>query len=109
MTLGEKARVLRGAIFVSLTAAKTYFEEVEDLSGIEAARRELTEIMLDANENNSDPTSYRARTRGLDISARVVREERLYVVVHIGIREDGRKGGAGARARRAERRKGLQR
>jgi hypothetical protein len=60
---------------------------------IEEARRELTELLLDAKCNEEAPSAdglarYRARsgTSGLDISAMVAREGRLLIVVSASVR-----------------------
>lgn len=59
-------------------------------SQIEEARRELTELLLDARLGEEGPPAlYRARSRAtqLDISARVVQEGRLLVVLAVSARE----------------------
>jgi hypothetical protein len=78
-----------GQIFVSLAAARTY-ADAEHLQ-LEEARRELTEILLDATATPAEPgrpEGWRARSRttGIDVSARIVREGRLAVVVRVQVR-----------------------
>lgn len=79
-TLGQT-----GQIFVTYAAAKRFIEpggyqEHE----IEAARRALTEFLIDARQQ-SDPQSWRTRKRStkLDISAIVQTEGRLLVVTYV--------------------------
>lgn len=77
-------------LYVSIAAAKEYAQAVEGFGreDIEAARRDLTQVLVHARQSATDPTQYRARRRssGLDITARVVREGDLLVVVHVGVR-----------------------
>lgn len=77
----------RGQVYVTLAAAEQY-AEARRLS-IEAARRELTELLLDARPHASDPAAWRARSRTtqIDITARVVIEGRLLVVVSAHARD----------------------
>lgn len=84
----------QGQIYVTLAAARQYLEAVDVPGDIETARRELTELMLDARQNPDDPGAYRARSHatGLDLSARVSVEGRLHVVVHVSVRERGPRG-----------------
>lgn len=79
--LGEQ-----GQVFITIAAAQSY-AECRRLRP-EEARRELTELLLDAREG-STPGAYRARSRvsQIDISAKVVREGRLLVVVSASARE----------------------
>jgi len=84
----------RGPIYVSMRAAERY-AELRHMRA-EEARRELTELLLDARCTRESPTladaaHYRARSRtsGLDISATVVRDGRLLVVAAINVREHG--------------------
>jgi len=79
-TLGET-----GQIFVTYAAARSFigpggFQEHE----VEAARRALTELLIDARQQG-EPYSWRTRKRStkLDISAIVQPEGRLLVVTHI--------------------------
>lgn len=74
-TLGQ-----RGQVFVSLTAAQQH-AAARDLP-LETARRELTELLLDAREASDG--SWRARKRSLDVdvSARVSQEGALLVVTY---------------------------
>lgn len=78
-----------GAVYVTLSAARRFAE----LGGygpheIEAARRELTELLLDAKQSMTDPSRWRARKRStdLDITAIVAREGRLLVVTAVNAR-----------------------
>lgn len=86
MTLGEQ-----GQVYVTFAAAQRY-GELRRLAP-ETARRELTELLLDARQTReataTHPAHYRARSRTtqLDISATVVREGRLMVVVSCNVRE----------------------
>lgn len=76
--------------YVTLAAARQYAAARKLRE--EEARRELTELLLDArplDEPNCDGTEawrYRSRPKGLDISAHVSREGRLAVVVHVRVR-----------------------
>lgn len=81
-TLGQA-----GAVLVSLAAAEQY-AAAEDL-GVEDARRELTELLLDARENQAQDGRWRARSKssGLDLTARVARDGRLLVVTSIDARD----------------------
>lgn len=79
-TLGQA-----GQIFVTYAAARSFIEpggykEHE----VEAARRALTELLIDARQQ-TDPQSWRTRKRStkLDISAIVQPEGRLLVVTYI--------------------------
>lgn len=79
-TLGQT-----GQIFVTYAAARSFIEpggykEHE----VEAARRALTELLIDARQQ-TDPQSWRTRKRStkLDISAIVQPEGRLLVVTYI--------------------------
>jgi len=79
-TLGQT-----GQIFVTYAAARSFIEpggykEHE----VEAARRALTELLIDARQQ-TDPQSWRTRKRStkLDISAIVQQEGRLLVVTYI--------------------------
>lgn len=79
-----------GHIYVTYAAAATYAAAL----GLrpEEARRELTELLLDATrpENAAweTPERWRRRSRnaGVDITARVAREGRLAVVVSVSVR-----------------------
>lgn len=79
-TLGQT-----GQIFVTYAAARSFigpggYQEHE----VEAARRALTELLIDARQQG-EPHSWRTRKRStkLDISAIVQSEGRLLVVTHI--------------------------
>lgn len=77
-------------MFVSLAAGKQYLHQAGyRQEAIETARRDLTEILLDARPSQTDPTLWRARRRssGVDISARVVQEGRLLIVTVVNARE----------------------
>lgn len=80
-----------GQVYVTLAAAQTYARFAGML--IEAARRELTVLLLEAKlQRDGEPSHWRARTRetGLDISATVKREGPLLVVLSCNVREDRR-------------------
>lgn len=79
-TLGQT-----GQIFVTYAAARSFVEpggykEHE----VEAARRALTELLIDARQQ-TDPQSWRTRKRStkLDISAIIQQEGRLLIVTYI--------------------------
>lgn len=79
---------LGGCVYVTLAAARSFaraagYNEHE----VEAARRELTELLLDARQS-TDPSRWRMRRRAtdLDITAIVAREGRLYVVTSVNAR-----------------------
>ena len=79
-TLGQT-----GQIFVTYAAARAFvepggYQEHE----VEAARRALTELLIDARQQ-TDPQSWRTRKRStkLDVSAIVQHEGRLLVVTYI--------------------------
>jgi hypothetical protein len=78
-----------GAVYVTLAAARRFRE----LGGygeheLETARRELTELLLDAKQSTADPSRWRARRRAtdLDLTAIVAREGRLLVVTSVNAR-----------------------
>lgn len=86
-----------GQVYVSLAAAREFARAEQITSGDEAARRELTELLLDAKESLTEPGKWRARKRssGMDVTARVVCEGRLLVVTTVGVRDNnagGRRG-----------------
>ena len=86
-----------GQIYVSLAAAREFARAERITSGDEAARRELTELLLDAKQSTSEPGKWRARKRstGVDITCRIVCEGRLLVVTAIDVRDanvGGRRG-----------------
>ena len=73
-----------GQILVTQRAAEQYADAAR--LGVEEARRELTVVLLDAHRVAGDtetPERWRARSRtlGIDVSARVVRQDGLLVVV----------------------------
>jgi hypothetical protein len=86
-----------GAVFVSLRAGQEYVAALKRLGiaelGAEEARRELTELLLDAVQQTARPgdrlETWRSRSRKtqLDISVNVARERRLAVVVTVRVRE----------------------
>lgn len=80
-TLGET-----GQVFVAIDPARAFGAE-ERLTD-EAARQDLTELLLDAKQSESEPGLWRVRRRshGLDISARVRQVGRLLVVEQISAR-----------------------
>lgn len=61
---------------------------------VKEGRRELTEGLLEARPvapvSRPEKWRWRKRSIGLDISAQVVIEDGMAVVVHVGIRPDGR-------------------
>jgi hypothetical protein len=75
----------RGQIFVSLAAAQQYATARQLL--LEAARRELTERMLEAKLKSDGTWRYRSRTTQLDITARVAVETPLLIVAHVSVRD----------------------
>lgn len=77
-----------GQIYVTATAAKRFVEACGYKEHeVEAARRELTELLLDARQRQGDPRMWRARKRStkLDISALVQPEGRLLVVTFVSV------------------------
>jgi hypothetical protein len=77
-----------GQVYVTLTAAEQYAKQRS--LRIEEARRELTELLLDARVlDEAPPMRIRARSRAtqIDVSARVLREGRLLVVVSVEARD----------------------
>lgn len=72
-----------GTVYVTLAAAEQYLRACPRLSGVEAARRELTERMLDGHM--VDDRKARARSQDVDITAIVVREGRLLVVTTVDV------------------------
>ena len=104
MTETEARRRLgdTGQVYVTAAAAMVYADELRMRP--EEARRELTELLLDAvpgagGSGTIEQWRYRRRSTGLDISARVTREGRLAVVVSVTVRSgySPRRGGAGGR------------
>lgn len=86
-----------GPIYVTLAAAREFARAEQITAGDESARRELTELLLDARESTTEPGRWRMRKRstGLDVTARVARDGRLLVVVSVSVREaniGGRRG-----------------
>jgi len=84
-----------GCVYVTMQAAEDY-ADARDLQD-EEARRELTRHLLDATPASTilyaadDATRlelwrFRRRSAGVDISARVSREDRLAIVVSISVR-----------------------
>jgi len=78
-------------VYVTMAAAQTY-AAARGLA-IEAARRELTEYLLEARrpegsvqEDGPELWRFRRRSTGVDISARISREGRLAVVVAVSVR-----------------------
>lgn len=78
-----------GQVYVTHAAASKYAYLRNLLP--EAARRELTVLLLDATvqQERSEPLHVRARSRttGLDVSATVTHEGRLLVVLSVNVRE----------------------
>jgi len=82
--LGEE-----GQVYVTLAAARQY-GEAEDVRE-EEARRELTELLLEAKgvEGRPDQWRYRSQSSQLDVLARVSPESPLLVVTHVSVRATG--------------------
>ena len=77
-----------GQIYVTVAAAERYAAARKML--IEGARKELTALLLDAKlALDGEPQTWRAQSRStqLNITATVVREGRLMVVVAANIRD----------------------
>jgi len=80
-----------GQVYITLAAARTYAQATG--RGEEEARRELTELLLEARlrapATVERPAEYRYRSRALrtDITARVVVEGSILVVVAVSVRE----------------------
>lgn len=72
-----------GALYVTEHASRAY-ARARNLS-LEEARRELTELLLDATRPapRSDADLWRRRIETLDVSARVVCERRLVLVMTV--------------------------
>lgn len=85
-TLGET-----GQVFVTIDPARAFGAE-ERLTD-EAARQDLTELLLDAKQSEPGLWRVRRRSHGLDISARVRQVGRLLVVEHISVRPANMGGG----------------
>lgn len=84
-----------GQVYVTLAAAREYAAASRQTHvralGEEEARRELTELLLDAARITGDTETperwrYRRTSANIDISARIVREGDLMVVVSITAR-----------------------
>jgi hypothetical protein len=73
-----------GQIYVTLTAATTY-AEARRLRP-EEARRELTELLLGATLRTDGSWRVRSRATGIDVSARILHEGALLVVVSLSAR-----------------------
>lgn len=89
MTDAQKPRLgAEGQVFVSLRAAEQWLD-ANDFTGIEEARRDLTELLLDAYRTDGDPelVRYRSKAQRLDLYARIAREGRLLVVVSVSPRD----------------------
>jgi hypothetical protein len=95
-----------GQIYVTLAAAEQWLD-ANDFGGLEEARRDLTELLLDAYRQDGDPgqVRYRSKSEGIDLQARVVPEGRLIVVVSIHVRDHVSGRGARNRDRDAARRR----
>jgi hypothetical protein len=86
LELARAARSQPRQIYVTLAAAHEYARAI-GAEGIEDARRELTELLLQARPKMGDPSRWRLREP--DLSARVAIDEkaRLAVVTHIHLRD----------------------
>ena len=87
MTLAET-----GQVYVTLAAARAYSEYAG--IGVEAARRRLTELLLDArrkgtSDSGAENWRRRSNTYSVDVSALVAREGPLAVVIHVHLRDYG--------------------
>ncbi|MBI4822427.1 MAG: hypothetical protein HY791_39570 [Deltaproteobacteria bacterium] len=88
-----------GTVFVTLTAARSYLAASarthdERLDGEESARRELTLLLLEAVRVQGDTETperwrFRRRSERIDITARVIREGPLAVVLSVSARPYG--------------------
>lgn len=76
-------------VYVTAAAADRYARWAGIEKEPERARRELTGLLLDAREHTSGDGRWRYRNRvhDCDITARVVVEDRLAIVVSIDVRE----------------------
>ena len=79
-----------GQVQVTRLAAERY--AAHDGIGLEQARLDLTELLLDATRRDDTSTGlerwrYRSRSDGLDITASVTREGPLAIVVGVSVRE----------------------
>lgn len=88
---GGEALADQGIVYISHAAAVTYARD-QDL-GTEEARRELTELLADAKQSQTDPDKwrFRSRTESIDITALVARDGRLLVVTVVEARRYGRR------------------
>lgn len=77
-----------GQVYVTMAAAEDYLRGMPHLDGIEAARRELTLVAMDAYRT-TEPNHARARVKrlGLDLSLRVSNEPPLIVIVGVHARD----------------------
>lgn len=85
-----------GAVYVTLTAARQY-GAAERIHDDERARRELTELLVDAKPvaDRVDQWRMRKRSTGLDVTARAAKDGGLMVVTHVHVRDanvGGRRG-----------------
>jgi len=84
----------RGQIFVTAGATESFSSELSRIDGrswrSEEARRYLTELLIEGRVAREDETPWKVRVRtrssGLDISANVIREGRLLVVLAAHVR-----------------------
>jgi len=78
-----------GHVYVSIAAAEQYARamSMDPVRELEEARRDLTELMLDAYRTETGTVRMRNNKRGLDISARVAKEGRLLVIVSVETRD----------------------
>ena len=76
-----------GAIYVTMAAARKY-GAAERIADDDLARRELTELLIDAKPDANRPEQWRARRRstGLDITATVAQDGRLMIVTDVSVR-----------------------
>lgn len=86
-----------GQVYVTLAAARQYAESARHVYAegetlqIEEARRELTELLLDAHRVQGDTETperwrFRRQSVGVDLNVRIAREGRLLVVVGLTAR-----------------------
>lgn len=79
----------QGQIYVTLAAAEQW-ERANNYSGVEEARRDLTELLLDAyftGDGSDGMVRRRVPAEGLDVQAHVIREKRLLVVNRVHVRD----------------------
>ena len=86
LELARAARSQPRQIYVTLAAAREYARAV-GADGVEDARRELTELLLQARPKAGDPSRWRLREPDLDARVAIDDQARLAVVTHIHLRD----------------------